>query len=198
MARWRWLILTVVFVVISLVAVHRSRRAGGLPEIATVPTFTFTDHRGEPFSSHHLAGRVWIANFMFTSCPDVCPLLTQRMLALRNRLEGESIHFVSFTVDPEADTPEVLKKYAIEQGAHHENWSFLTGELDAVRKVVVDGFKQSMEKLREEGKPLNVLHGSHFVLVDSQGIIRGYYASDRDGADEIVPHASFLADHRGP
>lgn len=195
--RWQWLVLTLVLVGISLVAVQRSRRTG-LPEIAIVPAFRLTDQRGQPFGAHELAGHVWIANFMFTSCPDICPVLTERMVALRSRLapRGGALRYVSFSVDPETDTPEVLARYARKHGADHEDWSFLTGELGAVRRVVVEGFKQAMEPLLSADKPANVLHGSHFVLVDAKGVIRGYYPSDTDGAREIADAVSLLLSRR--
>jgi len=195
--QWQWIVLTVVLATITITAVHRSRRTG-LPEIAIVPTFELTDHRGKPFGSKDLKGRIWIANFMFTSCPDVCPILTERMVNLHGRLEKyeSAVQFVSFSVDPETDTPAVLAKYAKQRGAEFDNWAFLTGDLSSVRKVVVEGFKQAMEPLLEPGKPANVLHGSHFVLVDTDGVIRGYFASDPEGAQTVTQAVSLLLARR--
>lgn len=196
--RWGWAALTLLLLAVSIAAVHRGRTSG-LPEIAIVPAFRITDQHAKPFALADLAGRVWIANFMFTSCPDVCPLLTERMAGLRRRLasHGNAVHFVSFSVDPQTDTPEVLARYARERGADFPNWSFLTGPMDDVRKVVVESFKESMQPVRDPGKPANVLHGSHFVLVDGAGTIRGYYASDAPGLDTLARHVSFLVSRGG-
>jgi protein SCO1/2 len=169
-----------------------------LPALGQVPAFQVTDHHGEALTAADLRGKTWVANFMFTRCPDVCPLLTEHMLGLWRRLDRDrpKLRFVSFSVDPKHDTPEVLAKYADEHGANRPGWFFVTGELEAVRKVVVEGFHQSMQRIDEPGKPMNVLHGSHFVLVDAQGAIRGYYRSDTQGLREIARDATRLARQR--
>lgn len=197
-SRWAWVVLTLVLVGVTVAAVQRGRTSG-LPEIAIVPAFRLTDQHGVTVTQSDFLGGVWIANFMFTSCPDVCPLLTERMARLRERVAptGNSVRFVSFSVDPETDTPAVLLRYAREHAADHPNWSFLTGPLDDVRRVIVEGFKQAMEPVGDGDKPANVLHGSHFVLVDAQGTIRGYYASDGDGIDMLASHVSFLVSRGG-
>jgi protein SCO1/2 len=196
--RWGWLALTLLLVGVTLAAVQRGRTSG-LPEIAIVPGFRITNQRGKPFGLEDLAGRVWIANFMFTSCPDVCPLLTQRMVALHRRLasHGDAVHFVSFSVDPQTDTPEVLTRYARERGADYPNWTFLTGSTDDLRKVIVGGFKGTMQPVEEPGKPANILHGSHFVLVDGAATIRGYYATEGTGLDTLARHVTFLLSRGG-
>lgn len=196
--RWAWVGLTLILVAITVAAVQRGRTSG-LPEIAIVPPFRITDQRGKPFALPDLAGRVWIANFMFTSCPDVCPLLTERMAGLRRRLApyGDAVHFVSFSVDPETDTPPVLARYARKHGADAPNWSFLTGPIDDLRRVVVEGFKESMQAVHDPGKPANVLHGSHFVLVDGRATIRGYYPSDEPGLETLSRHVAYLVSRGG-
>ena len=90
-----------------------------LPRIAAVPAFELQDQQARTTTQEALRGKVWIANFMFTSCPDVCPLLTAKMGHVRTKLRDEraSVRFVSFSVDPVTDTPEVLARYATEQGA---------------------------------------------------------------------------------
>jgi protein SCO1/2 len=91
------------------------------------------------------------------------------------------------------DTPEVLKRYAGERGADQPDWRFVTGSLDEVRTVVVDGFKQALEVQPEtEGVAANVLHGSHFVLVDRGSWIRGYYRSDESGLQHLMRDARRL------
>lgn len=166
-----------------------------LPVIAEVPDFSLTDEEGELLTRDALKGDVWVANFMFTSCPDICPVLTTKMAGLRTRLRGDGarIRYVSLSVDPGTDSPEVLKRYAIERGADYDDWSFLTGEIGAVKRVVVGGFKQSIEKGEvAPGKPQTILHGSHFVLVDQRGRIRGFYRSDDEGLLTLARDARLL------
>lgn len=196
--RFAWVGLTLALLGVTIAAVQRGRTSG-LPELAIVPAFQITDQRGAPFTLADLAGKVWIANFMFTSCPDVCPLLTERMAGLRRRLQpyGASVHLVSFSVDPETDTPAVLTRYAREHGADFPNWTFLTGSTEDVRKVVVGSFKQSMQAVKDPGKPANILHGSHFVLVDGAATIRGYYPSDGPALDTLARHVAFLVSRGG-
>ena len=132
---------------------------------------------------------------MFTSCPDVCPLLTTRMSGVRTQLapvRGQ-VRFVSFSVDPGHDRPDVLKQYAQKHNADQPDWSFLTGPVDQVKQVVVDGFKQTLELTPgEAGKANGILHGSHFVLVDKNLDIRGFYPSDDEGVLRLTRDARIL------
>jgi protein SCO1 len=159
------------------------------PTLLEVPAFTLTSQRGEPHGSEQLAGKVWIANFVFTRCPTVCPLLTTQMARLTERLEDTPVRFVSFSVDPANDSPEVLAAYAEEHGADTERWSFLTGDNGALEAVVVQGLRVHIGERDERG---NILHGTHFVLVDGSGHIRGYYQSNPGGLDDLVRDARQL------
>jgi protein SCO1/2 len=103
------------------------------------------------------------------------------------------MRFVSFSVDPETDTPEVLKRYAQEQGADRRDWRFLTGSLGDIERVVVSGFKQTMQQQPQEpGQPRNIMHGSHFVLVDRELQIRGFHRSDDVGLKRLARDARRL------
>lgn len=188
-----WVTLAAVATLVALAIF--GRHDDELPALGQVPAFAVTDHHGESLQPSDLRGKAWIANFMFTRCPDVCPLLTEKMLGLWQQLDRDRarLRFVSFSVDPKHDSPEVLARYADEHGANRPGWFFVTGPLDDVRKVVVETFHQSMERVEEPGKPMNVLHGSHFVLVDAQGAIRGYYRSDAEGLRKLARDATRLA-----
>lgn len=156
------------------------------PELGTIPAFTLTDQSGEPFGSQALAGKVWIADFIFTRCPTICPALTAKMARLQKqaRQRGLAVEFVSFSVDPEHDTPERLKAFGRKHGADFGNWHFLTGTFDAIKSTVTDAMKISMgrDSAAEPVDPEGVLHGTHFVLVDGRQTIRGYYRS-KDAAE---------------
>ena len=166
--------------------------------IAQVPAFALHDQRGNEVTLASLRGQVWIANFIFTSCPDICPLLTKKMSDLRLGLvrKKASVRFVSFSIDPETDTPEVLTKYAKKHGADFKDWSFLTGPVTSIQQVVVQGFKQAIEP--NPDKPDNILHGSHFVLVDGKGAIRGFYRSNADGLLALSRAATQLSAKASP
>jgi protein SCO1/2 len=152
-----------------------------LPDIAAVPAFQMIDQDGQPFTDRELRGKVAIVSFMFTSCPDVCPILTTQLAGLRTNLlpQRQHVQLVSISVDPEKDTPAALKDFAKKHGADYPDWRFLTGPLAKLRDVVVQGFKQSLD--RGDGSPSSIMHGSHIVLVDRKGMIRGFYRSDEQG-----------------
>ena len=152
-----------------------------LPDIAAVPALQMQDQDGQPFTERELRGKVAIVSFMFTSCPDVCPILTTQLSGLRTELLAQrpQVQFVSISVDPEKDTPAVLKEFAKKHNADQPDWRFLTGKLADLKAVVVQGFKQSLD--RGDGSPHGIMHGSHVVLVDPKGMIRGFYRSDEQG-----------------
>ncbi|HEY2733572.1 MAG TPA: SCO family protein [Polyangiales bacterium] len=165
-----------------------------LPRLGALPDFRLLDQAAQPVDSAALRGKVLIVDFIFTSCPDVCPLLTEQLSALRKRLSARSdLRFVSFSVDPAHDTPERLQQFARQHGALQPDWWFLTGPIDEVKRVVVQGFKEAMEaQPTAAGQPANVLHGTHFVLVDRRGDIRGYFRNDEDGQRALFAAASSL------
>lgn len=145
-----------------------------LPVFATLADFTLTDQADAPFPAEKLRGHVWIANFIFTRCPTICPLFTEKMARLTGKTNS-AVRFVSFSVDPEYDTPTVLAAYAKD---HHANWTFLTGPIDEIKRTVVDGMKISVERNPNATDPgSSIFHGTHFVLVDAALRVRGYYGS---------------------
>ncbi|MFY2563250.1 SCO family protein [Corallococcus terminator] len=179
-----WLIVGVLALVaaLALPLLRESRarlRARGLPVFGALPTFQLTDQTGRPLSDVDLRGAVVVADFIFTRCPTVCPLLTAKMARLQRqaREAGLSVRFVSFSVDPRYDTPERLAAYAKTRHLDTSNWSLLTGPLEDVETTVLEGFRVMMGRDVDAGEDdfLSIFHGEHFVLVDADGRIRGYY-----------------------
>ena len=173
-----------------------------MPRLGAVPELSLRDHRGQALTSASLRGQPWIANFMFTHCPDVCPLLTSKLAGVRGRLVAYRVRvrYVSFSVDPANDSPEVLARFAREHHVDFDDWRFATGDVEQVKAVIVKGFKQALsETPGEAGKPANILHGTHFVLVDGALQIRGFYRSDEDGLLTLARDARrlVLAKERG-
>ncbi len=165
-----------------------------LPVLSTVPAFTFVDQSGASFSSGAMTGKVWVANFIFTRCPNICPKFTAKMGALQDKSakDLESLQLVSFTVDPEHDTPEVLLAYGQKHKADFTRWHFARGPRPELEKVIREGMMQPMEP--GDGVDLNtVVHGSYFALVDAQLRVRGVYRFSEPGAvDEVLRDARIL------
>lgn len=160
------------------------------PVLTEVAPFELVDDQGQPFRSEALRGEVWIANFVFTTCPSVCPLLTTQMRNVRADLEGTGVRYVSFSVDPENDRPEVLRAYRERMDARGDDWSFVTGEREAVRAAVEEQMRVSMGA-REGG---DIMHAVHFVLVDRTGHIRGFYLSSTEGLADLRRDARTIAE----
>lgn len=165
------------------------------PVLGQLPDFRLVNERGEPFGLADLRGKVFIANFIFTSCVEACPRLTAEMgkIQYRTRNLRDALMLVSFSVDPKTDTPEVLAKYAREHKAAPNRWTFLTGPLEDIDKVVTEGFKIAMGP----DEVFGTYHGEHFVLVDAKGQIRGYYEASPEGEDELVRVAGLLVNRPG-
>jgi protein SCO1/2 len=168
---------------------HLSNRP--LPSLGTVPSFEFVNQDAQPFGSKHLAGKIWIADFIFTTCPGPCPIISTRMSELQRPLEKSDVHLVSFTVDPEKDTPEVLQAYAAKLRRPPLRWDFLTGPREAIHSLSRDGFKLGLsDGAEEDGGPV---HTTRFVLVDRRGTIRGYYdALAPDAVTKLLADANHL------
>ena len=163
-----------------------------LPVLGTVPPFSLTERSGKTITATDLAGRVWVADFIFTRCGGMCPGLTTTLAALLRRLDAAgvpNVTAVSFTVDPTRDDPPTLQRYAERFGADARRWLFLTGERAAVEGLVRDGFRLAIAELppgERENAPEPITHSDRFVLVDADLNIRGYYhATEADAVDRL-------------
>jgi protein SCO1/2 len=160
-----------------------------LPVLGAVPEFHLLDERGAPYGNDAMQGHVSVVDFIFTRCPSSCPRLTARMGELQARLkkDGSAARLVSFSVDPENDTPPVLAEYAAKAGADPARWTFVTGPMVDVMRAVVLGFKMSAAKAYKGANDYDVTHGEWFVLTDGAGAIRGYYPTEeQDDYEKMV------------
>jgi protein SCO1/2 len=150
-----------------------------LKQYGAVPDFKLTERSGKDVNLAQLRGKVWIADFIYTSCTDTCPLQTAAMANLQKEFAAKSnVQFVSVSVDPERDTPQVLSAYADKHDADRQRWYFLTGQRDQVIKLMRDGFHLSIAALPDSAQDNSLIpHSSRFVLIDGQAQIRGYYDS---------------------
>lgn len=170
-----------------------------MPVYGTVPAFTLTDQSNRSFGLDNLRGHVWIADFFFTTCPSICPRLTRHLKRIQDRTAdlGDRVRFVSFSVDPIVDTPEVLTAYAHRYGANLNRWSFVRGPIESIKHVSIDGFRVALEEnltpVEARSQQFNILHGGHILLVDRQGRIRQYFRAVDEDLDTAVDAARRLA-----
>ncbi|MBY0369337.1 SCO family protein [bacterium] len=143
-----------------------------LPVLKEAPKFSLNDSQGGKKTQADLAGKVWVADFIFTRCGGQCPFLTTKMSELQKAFASEAgLRFVSFSVDPKNDTPKVLAGYAKKFGADTSRWFFLTGKPGQVQELSEKGFVLAAGAGGEEA----IAHSFRFVLVDKKGFIRGFY-----------------------
>ena len=147
---------------------------------------TLVNQLGDTVSLDDINGSIIIANFIFTRCPSICPTLTKNMKELqdamkmkdsRRRIDSSFVRFISFTVDPKRDKPEVLKHYADKYAVNHDTWWFLTGEKEKIYDYALTELKLGLQD--GDGVDTNFIHTSKFVLIDRYRNVRGYY----DGLD---------------
>ncbi len=145
-----------------------------LPILGKVGAFELSDSNGKSFAQGQLDGKVWVANFIFTTCAGPCPIMTRNLASIyRSYLLERNVHFVSFTVNPQYDSPSVLTEYAKAQKADTSRWHFLTGTPETLNRLAIDDFKiGSKENL--------INHSTFFALVDGEFNIRGYYDGTLD------------------
>jgi cytochrome oxidase Cu insertion factor (SCO1/SenC/PrrC family) len=148
-----------------------------VPVLGSVPEFSLTEANGTALRRTDLLGKVWIASFIFTRCGEACPLMMQHEARLQPDLPlRDDLRLVSFSVDPEWDTPKVLTEYAHTFGADQSRWLFLTGDKKQVYHLASDGFHLAAQPA-DPAKEMPILHSTKLVLVDRDGAIRGYYDS---------------------
>lgn len=168
-----WGILVAVLLGVPAAFFVQQSQKTKLPHYGTVNDFTLTERNGRSVSLKDLRGKIWIADFIFTSCAGQCPMMSRQMERLQRQLPS-SVTFVSFTVDPERDTPEVLADYSKNYNADPDRWFFLTGDKEILTRVTANFYTNGIEDPN--------LHSIRFALVDSYSQIRGYYDASDSGA----------------
>lgn len=129
--------------------------------------FELTERSGQSVGSEELKGQPYVVSFFFSTCPSICVQQNQKVQELQQEFTGTGVRFVSISVDPETDTPDILKEYAARFGADPEQWLFMTGDLTYIRRVGGEVFRLAVDQK---------FHTEKFVLVDAQGAIVGYYS----------------------
>ncbi|HEX7186481.1 MAG TPA: SCO family protein [Thermoanaerobaculia bacterium] len=166
------------------------------PVLGQVPDFALTNRDGRTVRRADLAGAPWVADFIFTRCGASCPMMSMRMARLESDLPDDlGVRLVSFTVDPEYDTPQVLRRYAESFGAPGR-WLFLTGTREELHRLSIEGFKLAVDDSPAVAASAEepILHSTRFVLVDGEGRIRGYYeAFDEESVERLERDLKALA-----
>lgn len=174
-----------------------------LPVLVELPAYSLTNDFSKNFGTAELLGRTYIANFVFTNCPTTCPAQMEKTQQIQKRVRGlgQKVALVTFTVDPENDSPAILHKYARNLGANPHIWTFLTsGSKEEMRSLLVDGFKVPMGDGHEMSGVVNqqevtlwdIVHSERFVLVDNQGRVRGYYSTTKDDINKLMIDVGLL------
>jgi protein SCO1/2 len=139
------------------------------PPIGTVPDFHFITQEGKTLTRADLLGKVWVIDFFFTRCPGPCPMMNSKLAEISKELKkAKDVRLVSLSIDPEHDTPEVLKEYASHFGADPDRWIFLTGPQKPVEEFTTKGMLQALSK----ADPTAPVHSTRFLVIDRQGQIR--------------------------
>jgi len=180
-----------IIVTVMLILAGLGNEPPALPELGRVPPFTLTSEAGNTVDESLFAGKISVVDFVFTSCAGICPMMSGRMAYMQDEFRGEhGIQLVSFSVDPETDTPEVLRAYGERYGAVPGRWTFLTGPKSLIYDVTRNGFHLGVDAGGENA----IIHSQKFVLVDRRGSIRGYYDSDStDAMDQLQDDAVRLS-----
>ncbi len=183
--------ITLLFVSFTVYSFVQEVKREQIPVLGQVNPFSLTTTEGKNFGLKELTDKVWIADFFFTTCADICPVMTKNMTKLYKTFEHVAgVELVSISVNPEYDNVEVMKAYAQKHRKEDGKWHFLTGEREDIRDVVINSFK-----LGSIEKP--IFHSSYFSLVDRHGLIRGYYdGTNTQALNKLFKDAAQLAKER--
>jgi protein SCO1/2 len=151
----------------------------------TIPAFTFTDQDGQTVTEKTVAGKIYVADFFFTTCPSICPIMTGNLKMVQDEFKGnENIMILSHSIDPTYDSPEVLKKYAAEKKADTKTWKFLTGDKDTIYDICENSYMAFAKT--DKDAPGGYIHSGFLVLVDKDRHIRGAYDGTEEGKTEML------------
>lgn len=172
-----WVLAAAVGVLsLTILRCASSRDLTHLAQLYKVAPFELVDQSGAPFSSNELNGKVWIASMVFTSCRTECPMIGKANQELQQALAGlPEVRLVSFSVDPEFDTPALMNTWGQQFGADPARWKLLTGPRKAIESIVIDGFKTHMSDRKVEGGLVQIAHTMKLILVDADGYVRHYF-----------------------
>lgn len=150
-----------------------------LPVISTIDIpYTFVNQDNQPVSQDLFDGRILVADFFFTTCPTICPVMKSQMLRVYEKFkDNDQVILLSHTIDPEHDSVEVLREYAARLGIDAGGWHMVTGDKEEIYDTA---YRYGLAAMEDERAPGGFIHSGSFTLVDRQGRIRGYYQGTED------------------
>lgn len=159
-----------------------------------LPSWQLLNQEGQVFGKQELLGKPFVASFFFTSCPTICPKLIASMKEVHVRFakEQDQVNFVSITVDPKTDTPQILKDYMKKNGMEFKNWYSLTGSPEEIYDVVVNKMKVHMGEKVQKNDSYDIPHLAHLALFDANGNLRGLFKTDSMELSALVRAIKFL------
>lgn len=167
--------------------------SSGLPEKGQLPDVRLVDQDGRPFSFSQVRGKVLVVAYIYTNCPDICHVISNKMNVFKQQIKkeglGDRVYFISISFDPERDTPEVLRHHAKMMNLDLDNWALLTGDKNAVEEVLkVAGMEAIMDAAptdRKGDQSYSLLHRDRISLADKNGRIRKHYKGSEFSPDEL-------------
>ena len=159
----------------------------------TIAPFTMTNQNGQTITEKDYENKVYVADFFFTTCPSICPIMTKNMFSLQEKLKTKypEVKLLSYSVTPEIDTVEQLKRYAVENKVDDKIWNLVTGD----KKEIYTLARKSYLVVQNDGNggPHDMIHTENFVLIDKENRIRGYYdGTDINEMDRLVTEIGML------
>ena len=156
-----------------------------------ISDFSLINQNGDSVTQNNYKNKIYVADFFFTTCPDICPIMTGNMLYLQENLKDTNVMLASFSVTPEVDNVEVLKKYSIDKGVNDSNWNLMTGEKKQIYNLARKSYL--VAKAMPDGNNHGMIHTENFVLVDKEKRIRGYYdGTNFEEMDELLEDIQIL------
>lgn len=157
----------------------------------TISDFSLTNQNGETITQEDYKDKIYIADFFFTTCPTICPIMTKNMADLQKELKGDEVMLLSHSVTPEIDSVAQLKKYALEKGIDDSKWNLVTGD----KKQIYELARKSYLAVKTDGDggPFDMIHTENFILVDKERRIRGFYdGTKKEDMEQLLQDLEIL------
>ncbi len=192
-----WLIFCTIAFVFPLYRAINRNLPEPLPKYYKAPAFSMTTEDGLNLKESDMRGKVYLASFFFSNCPTTCPKNLKQIQKIQKRVKGlgDRVALLSFSVDPENDTPKELFKVARKWKANPYVWKFLTGDLEHIKSVLVNGYKVPIGDKKFSKSIYDIAHSEKLVLVDQNGYIRGYYKMEKNDINRLMIDLGLLANN---
>jgi len=156
-----------------------------------ISNFSLTNQNGETVTEENYNNKIYVADFFFTTCPSICPIMTENMFYIQEKTVNKDILLVSYSVTPEIDSVAQLKKYAIEKGVDDSKWNLLTGEKKDIYELARKSYL--VAKNNGDGGKYDMIHTENFVLIDKEKRIRGFYdGTNKEEMDKLLNDIQIL------